>query len=127
MNLRNWSVFFVAGLLLVGCGEKEPAKEAGEEKAPETESHVKRGTNGEVIVTVDSKTQPTIGLQTAILRAAQMSPQLKAYGHVLDSSSLASIVADLVTAEAAGQASQAELNRLNTLASQNNTSQRAVQ
>jgi multidrug efflux pump subunit AcrA (membrane-fusion protein) len=115
--------------LLAGCGEKkeEQAKEGDKEKAPEAESHVKHGTNGEVIVTVEGKMQPTIGLQTSTLQPAQVSPELKAYGHVLDPSPLASIVAELVSAEAAGQASAAELARLKTLAPQGNASERAVQ
>jgi multidrug efflux pump subunit AcrA (membrane-fusion protein) len=71
--------------------------------------------------------QPIIGLQTFTLQPAQVSPELKAYGHVLDPSPLASIVADLITAEAAGQASAAELARLKTLAPQGNASERAVQ
>jgi hypothetical protein len=129
MNFRDWLALFTLSVILAGCGEKkeEQAKEGAAEKAPEAESHVKHGTNGEVIVTVEAKMQPTIGLQTAPLQPAQLSPELKAYGHVLDPSSLASIVAELVTAEAACQASQAELTRLKTLASQNNASERSVQ
>jgi hypothetical protein len=132
MNFKAWFTLVSLGALLAGCGEKkeepkEAPKGAAAEKAPEAESHVKHGTNGEVIVSVEAKMQPTIGLQTAALQPAQLSPELKAYGHVLDPSPLASVVADLVIAEAAGQASQAELARLKTLASQNNASERAVQ
>jgi hypothetical protein len=131
MKFRTRLAVVALAALIAGCAEKneEKAKEGTEEKAekaPEPESHVKHGTNGEVIVTLDAKTQTTMGLRTAPLQPAQLSPEVKAYGHVLDPSSLASTVADLVTAEAAGQASQAELGRLKTLASQNNASERAV-
>src|SRR5579872_3482137 len=102
MNFKAWCILISLGALLAGCGgKKEEPKEAAAEKAPEAESHVKHGTNGEVIVTVEAKMQPTIGLQTAPLQPAQLSPELKAYGHVLDPSPLASVVAELVTAEAA--------------------------
>jgi hypothetical protein len=116
-------------LLLAGCGaeKKEEPKEASSEKASEPESRVKHGTNGEIIVTVEVKIQQSIGLQTTPLAPAQLSPQIKAYGRVLDVSPLASLLAEETTAEAASQASQAELKRLKTLAAQNNASERAVQ
>lgn len=129
MNFRDWVALMGLSALLTGCsqGKKEQPNEASAEKASEPESRVKHGTNGEVIVTVEAKLQQTIGLQTTVLAPAQVNPELKAYGRVLDISPLASLVADLATAEAAGQASQAELNRLRTLAAQNNTSDRALQ
>jgi hypothetical protein len=46
---------------------------------------------------------------------------------VLDISPLASLVSELATAQAANQASQAELERLKTLAAQSNASERALQ
>jgi hypothetical protein len=129
MNLRDCLSLITLAALLAGCAEqkKEQPKEATSEKAAEPESRVKHGTNGEVMVTVEAKLQQTIGLQTAPLAPAQLSPEIKAYGRVLDISPLASLVAELATAEAAGQASQAELKRLKTLAAQNNASERAVQ
>ena len=132
MNYKCWLALLTVIALLAACAQKkeekeEHGKEGAEEKASEPESHVKRGTNGEIIVSVEAKMQPTIGLKTAALQPAQLSPELKAFGHVLDPSSLASIIADLITAEAAGQASQAELMRLKTLASQSNASEKAVQ
>lgn len=129
MNTKVWLTLLSLSALIVGCAQKkeEPAKEGAAEKAPEAESHVKRGTNGDVIVTVEAKLQPAMGLKVEPLKEAQSSPELKGYGHVLDPSSLASAVAELVTAEAAGQASQAELTRLKTLAAQNNASERSLQ
>src|SRR5271165_4472267 len=129
MNFRDWVALIALGALLAGCAEekKEQPKEATSEKASEPESRIKHGTNGEVIVTVEAKVQQTIGLQTAPLAPAQLSPEIKAYGRVLDISPLATLVGEFATAEAVGRASQAELNRLNTLAAQNNASERAVQ
>jgi multidrug efflux system membrane fusion protein len=139
MNSKIWVALVLLCGLLAGCGKKgeeakdnkdakdgKDAKESAE-KAAEPESRVKHGTNGEVIVTVEAKMQPLIGLRVSPLQVANLSPELKAYGRVLDPSSLAASVADLVTAEAAGKTSQAELNRLKTLAAQSNASERAVQ
>ncbi|HLH52920.1 MAG TPA: hypothetical protein VKY92_04820 [Verrucomicrobiae bacterium] len=133
MNSKAWLTLLGLSALLFGCsgkkeesGKEQKGGEASAEKAS-PESHVKHGTNGEAIVTVDAKLQPTIGLKTEPLAEAQLAPELKAYGRVLDPSGLASTVAELVTAEAAGQVSQAELARLKTLTAQNNASERALQ
>jgi hypothetical protein len=121
-----------AGALLCGCARKqeEPSKEGKETKpepATETESRVKRGTNGQVTVTLDVNVQTIIGLRTEALTATDLSPELKAYGRVLDPGPLGAAVAEWVTAEAASQTSRAELTRLKTLAAQNNASERALQ
>jgi hypothetical protein len=119
-------VFAIA--LLAGCSRKEQAEPAAasDEKSAEPE-RVKRGTNGNAVVTLDSATQKMMGLQTAPLASAKLSPELKGYGRVLDISPLASLAADLAVARAAATASQAELQRLKTLAAQNNASERALQ
>jgi len=126
---RNCLALFVLTSLLAGCGgqKKEEPKEASSEKASEAESRVKHGTNGELIVTVEVKIQQSIGLQTTPLAPVQLSPQVKAYGRVLDVSPLASLLAEMTAAEAASQTSQAELKRVKTLAAQNNASERALQ
>jgi len=109
-------------------GKDEKGPETGkEEKQAEAPSRVKRGANGEVIVTLDAATQKVMGLEITAVQGAQLSPEVKAYGRVLDVSSLASLVAELSTAQAASDASQAELKRSKTLAAQNNASERALQ
>ena len=105
---------------------KSPAGAAAEKKA-EPESRVKKGPNGQTILTLDAATQKTMGLQTSALAKAQLNPELKAYGRVLEVSALAALVSELKTAEAANETSQAELKRLKTLAAQNNASERALQ
>jgi len=68
-----------------------------------------------------------MGLETAPLTPASLKPEVKGYGRVLDPSPLAALAAELITAQAASAASQAELKRLKTLAAQNNASERALQ
>ena len=124
---------FIAAIAVVflisACsrGKEEAAPEAKSEKEAEPQSRVKHGTNGEVIVTLDAATQKLMGLQTAPLQTVQLSPEIKAYGRVLDITPLAAVVAELKTAQAASAASQAELQRLQTLAAQNNASERSLQ
>jgi multidrug efflux pump subunit AcrA (membrane-fusion protein) len=120
---------FIAALLVVGCAKsaKEPAPAESAAKPAEPESRVKHGTNGEVIITLDAGTQKGMGLQTSALETAQLNPEVKAYGHVLDAAPLASLVAELAMAQAASDASQAELKRLKTLARENNASARALE
>src|ERR1051326_2447598 len=122
-------VFAGLALAFSGCGEKgkEEAKPPAGEKAAEAESHVKHGTNGETIITLDAATQKLMGLETSVVLAAQLTPEIKGYGRVLDVAPLTSLVADLMAAHAAAAASQAELSRLKTLAAQSNASERALQ
>jgi hypothetical protein len=131
--LKHALILIIVPVLLIGCSEK-PGEKAGEkgEAAPpanpaETPSRVHRGTNGEITITLDLATQKLMGLETTPVSAAQLSPEVKGYGRVLDISPLASQVAELAGARAVSQASQAELERLKTLAAQSNASQRALQ
>lgn len=113
---------------LLGCArERSEPSEAAAEKQSEPPSHVHRSTNGQVIVTLDALAQSAAGLRTSALAAAQLTPEMKGFGRVLDVAPLATLVAELTTAEAASQASAEELKRLKGLAAQNNASIRALQ
>lgn len=130
MNFRYLFAFALSLLLLPACKEdqtekKADSKESPAEKAPT--SLVKHGTNGEVMLTIETNLQQTIGLQVGALELAKLNPELRAYGHVLDPSGLASLTGELLTAQAAQRASEAELKRTKTLAAQNNASEKAVQ
>lgn len=120
-------VVLLACMFLSACSQKgaETPAAAGSEK--KEESRVTHGTNGETIIKLDAETQKLMGLQTAALSPAELNPEIKGFGRVLDTSPLASLVADLTVASAASQATQAELERLKTLAAQNNASARALQ
>ena len=115
--------------LMAGCSPQSKEQPAGAppEKPAEAESRVKRGANGGVVVTLDAETQKVMGLQTAPLATASLSPETKGYGRVLDPAPLSSLVAELVSARATAEASQKEVERLKILAAQNNASVRSVQ
>jgi hypothetical protein len=122
--------FLLAALALPGCskgGKEEPGKTEPAKTEKKEESRVQHGTNGEITIKLDAETQKTMGLQVAPLQPMQLSPELKVYGRVLDSSGLVTAAADLTATQAASEVSQAELQRLKTLAGQNNASARSVQ
>ena len=99
--------------------------EAKKEAAPEP--RVTRDTNGNVVIKIDNETQKLIAMKIEALPAAQMTPELKGYGRVLDPAPLAALMTELASAQAAYQASSNELARLNTLATTGNASARALQ
>ena len=122
----GWSVALLLLVLLTSCANKETPP-ADEKKAAEPESRVHHGTNGEVIITLDAATQKLMGLQTAPLAAAELAPEIKGFGWVLDPASLAAVMADFLSAQATVRASEKELGRVKTLAAQTNTSVRALE
>src|ERR1041385_4852174 len=124
----NYQRLLVVGLLSIGlaastlisaCSKRSEEGPTSSSAGKKDESRVAHGTNGETIIKLNAETQKLMGLQIAALSPAQVSPEIKGFGRVLDSSSLASLVADFTSASAANTASQAELARLKTLASQN--------
>jgi len=114
-------------ILIAGCAKKEDAAKPEEHKSAEPESRVKRGTNGEVVITLDAATQKVMGLQVSPLAAASLSPEVKGYGRVLDPTALSIAVTELASARVAAEASQKELARVQTLAGQDNASRRALE
>jgi hypothetical protein len=128
MNPKSLSVFgLFIGLaaLMPGCSRenKEAAKETPSEK--QEESRVKRAPNGEVTIMVDAETQKIMELQTADLTATQMNSEIKAYGHVLDTTPLGGLINELDSAQVAAENSRQELERMKVLITQKNTSERA--
>ena len=102
----------------------KPAEKAGEKAS---ESRVKRGTNGNPVITLEEDIQKTIGLEIAPLAAAERKPEVQGFGKVLDISPLVSVLSEFSSADAALKASEAEVQRLKTLAAQGNAAPRAVQ
>jgi len=101
-------------------GTTEPAAEKPSESASPASNHAG-------VVKLPAAVQQAIGLQTAALMMTNVTPEAKGYGRVLDVSPLVALTAELVATRAAGEASQAEVARLRSLAQQANASQRALQ
>ena len=123
------SCSFLLPLFLLGCSKHQPEQPgpASEEKSAESESRVQHGTNGEVIIKLEPATQKLMGLQITSPQPAQLAPEIKGYGRVIDVSPLLSLLAEISAAQAASAASQAELTRLKALIAESNASQRALQ
>jgi hypothetical protein len=114
--------------LLEGCSKPESKAEgvAAAEKAPEGATAV-RGTNDGPGVTLDAATQKAADIETTAVEKMELSPETIAYARVLDPSTLGTAISDVTSARATSEASQAELKRLETLAGQNNVSDRVLQ
>ena len=108
----------LALLLFAGCAKKDE----DENKKPEAETAPPKNT-----VSLTEEQQKQMDLKTEPVAPAQLSPEVKAYGRVVDPSALAAATGELATDQAANDASQAELQRLKILAAQNNASERALQ
>ncbi|HVV00889.1 MAG TPA: hypothetical protein VHH88_05970 [Verrucomicrobiae bacterium] len=127
-RLLRRAVCALAGsaFLLAGCSK--PAPPASNAEAATAETHASLPTtNGAAAITLDSAGRENMGLQSTALQGIEVSPRVTAYGRVLDPAPLGAAVADLAAARAASEASKAELERLKTLAAQNNTSARALE
>jgi hypothetical protein len=127
--MRNHPIYAILTLafLVTACSRDHSAAPASDEKKEKAESRVSHGTNGETILTLDAETQKIIGLAVAPVESTELVPNVKGFGRVLDAAPLAALVTDFAAAGAASQASEAELKRLKTLASQDNASQRALE
>lgn len=105
----------------------EQAADAADDQPISAVSSVQQDGNGTSVITFAAKTQQLIGLQTAVLAAATLPPQIKAYGRVLDPAPLAVLAGDLVSARAALAASGKEYERLKSLARDRNVSAKALE
>ena len=107
-------------------GEAKPAAEkpAAEES---DKASVSRDEEGNAVITMSDELQGDAGIVVANPEAAQLAPELKGYGRVLDPTPLGALMTELALARAAYAASSNELARLNILAGQGNASARALQ
>ncbi len=117
----------VALILAYAAMRKEREAEAARETPVIGKSRAEIGPAGETMVTLDQETQKRISLKVEPVREAKLSPQLKAYGRVLDPAPLAALAAELASAEAANTVSQKEFDRLKRLTKEQNISERAFQ
>jgi hypothetical protein len=113
--------------LAAACHRDAEKAPAADEKDKKEKPRVQHGTNGETVINLDAETQKKMGLQTTQLEAMQLGSELKAFGRVLDPSIFANQIVDFNSAQVTAEASQAELNRLKSLATSDNASPKAVQ
>ncbi len=88
---------------------------------------VRQGASGETILTLDEATQKRAGIVVANPVAAEWQPEIRATGRVADPLAFAAAAADYEAARAAAAASQAELERTQKLAAQDNASARVLE
>ena len=115
----------VAAATITGCSHQSGDTPA--EKSAEPESRVNRGTNGEVVITLDAATQKVMGLQVVALAAKELSPEVKAFGRVIDPAPLGDLLMELGRAELTYDNTHRELERMKVLRKDNNTSERAFE
>src|SRR5215510_6521052 len=105
----------VTGIVLSGvllaCSPHGPEQV---QKSPDESSPTAAAaaTNRTGFLSIDKPTQDKIGLQTAVLKATLLAPEVRGYGRVRDISLLGVAVAELAASRAATEASRAELERL---------------
>lgn len=109
---------------LAACS-RSPAPEARAAEPDTTTSSREPGVAG--TVELDDAAQRAVGLGVEPLEAIEVTPEIKAFGRVLDPTPLATLVHDLTAAQAALDASEQELHRSRTLLKENNASERVLQ
>lgn len=99
------------------------------EKAEEEHKEESRvlHTNDQTFVKLDKEAQEKAGLQFAALEAATLPPGITVTGRVLDPAPLAAVISEIATARTILDASRKELERLQVLAKDQNTSARLLE
>ena len=124
-------IAFAAGGLLFFYLARHPSPaggDAGDGGAPAAGSAtLKHNAQGEPVIMLDADAQKRIGLTMEAPVSTRWQPELKGYGRVIDPATLSAAVADLESARTLAVASGSEYDRLQTLASQNNVSTRALE
>ncbi len=107
---------------------KERAAEAAGEQAITSESSVRRDTNGNTSVNLDTNTQKLIGLQTTVLMAATRKQEVEGYGRALDPAPLVGLLGEIESLRAALEASNKDYQRVKALFAQDqNASAKALE
>ena len=123
----------VAGLLTGGVGvwlyfHFHPAAPEAKPEEKKEEPIVQRDGDDMVFLKLDEEAQGHADIKTAVLEAAELKPEVKAFGRVLDPSALATSLTEISAAQAQLEASGKEAARLKTLFDQGqNASARALE
>ena len=131
--MKNIFTGLIVGLLAGGVGvwvyfhAHAPASGAKPEEKKE-EPVVQRDGNDDVFLKLDAEAQGHADIKTVELVAAELKPEVKAFGRVLDPSALAASMTEIATAQAQLEASGKEAERLKILFGQGqNASARALE
>lgn len=134
MNRIVLTIFLTAALAGGGVWwlmhDKGTAPAAPAEKPPDEEagaSGVTHDEQGNSVVKMADDDQGDAGIVVANPAPGQWSPEVKAYGRVLDPAPLVTLINELASAQSAATASAQELDRQKILSAQTNTSARALQ
>lgn len=105
-------------ILVAGCGKKDADDESAATATPPSPKNT---------AWLSEEQQKNAAIKVEPPAPAQITPEIKGYGRVVDPAALAGMVGDFTTAQAANESSQAALKRLKTLSAQNNASEKALQ
>src|SRR3954453_8219646 len=98
--------------IALACGCSKPAEPAAAEKKSEAKAvEIKRGDNGDVTVTITEEAQKRIGLKVEELKTSQHTPELGAYGTVLDPTPLITAQAEIASTTVALETSRKAAQR----------------
>jgi fructose-specific component phosphotransferase system IIB-like protein len=132
--MKNVLLGIIVGLLAGGVGawlflrHHASGAEAKKEEEKKEEPHVQHDDNDKVFLKLDKEFQWHADLKMAVLQAAELKPELKAFGRVLDPAPLATVLTTLAAARAQLEASGKEAERLKILFGQNqNASARSLE
>lgn len=128
MNVKTSLI--LAAMALVAFSDPGTLSAAPPEPAEPPESvasRVTHGTNGETVVTLDAATRERMGLTLQALTATRLAPEVKGYGRVIDPAPLVLSLTEAAAAEATGEVSRKEAERLRGLRALENASDRAVE
>lgn len=101
--------------LACGCSKSTEPPAAAEKKDEPKAVEIKRGDNDEVIVTINDEAQKRIGLKVEELKASEHTPELAAYGTVLDPTPLITAQAEIASTTVALETSRKAAERAKSL------------
>lgn len=121
---RTFTAILMAMLVMpfASCSKHEPKADA----APKDEKAAAES-KGQKPTSLSAEEQKNAGIETGAIQAIDVQPESTVYGRVLDPAPLGAAVGEVTAALAASEASESESKRLETLANENNASQRQLQ
>ena len=135
--MNRTSIVIIVAVVLVAGGivwidhhrtTAHGADAAAPKSAEEAEGpKLTRDADGNVVIEISQKARDAMGIKATKPADAQIAPELKGFGRVVDPNPMSAIRTDFETAQAAYVASSNELARLQVLQLQGNGSARALQ